>query len=81
MTTLRAMAEEIGLEYRERVDWANALERAILMGHVKRNPADVHLMRSRHPTALAAVAAFEALLRWRDRLPAEFLAEIERDPT
>ena len=40
MTTLRQMIDEIGLQYRERVDWANQLERAILMGHVKRNPTD-----------------------------------------
>ncbi len=79
MTGIRQMADEIGLDTRERIDWANNLERAILMAHVKRPASDVALMRSRHPAALAAVRALKILEAWRDRLPAEFVAEIERD--
>jgi hypothetical protein len=79
--TIKELADELGLQYRERVDWANNLERSILMGHVKRNPLDVALMRSRHPAALAAWRALQAIERWRDRLPEELIAELERDPT
>lgn len=81
MTTIREMRLEIGLDTRERIDWANTLERAILMGHVKRPASDVSLMRSRHPTALAAVRAFAVLEAWRDRLPEDFITEIEREET
>lgn len=77
MASLRKMIDEIGLEYRERVDWADNLERAIVSGHVKRPLADVVVMRSRHPVARAAVRALEALERWRARLPKELLEEIE----
>lgn len=78
---VREIAAELGLRYRETVDWANALERSILLGHVKRPASDVSIMRWRFPAFLAGVHAVEAIERWRDRLPAEFLAEIERDPT
>ena len=79
MTTLKQMIGEADLDLRERVQWANNLERAILVGHVKREPAEVRLMRMRHPGMAAVVRALEAIDRWRDRLPPEFIAELERD--
>ncbi len=81
MTTLKQMIGEAELDLRERVQWANNLERAILMGHVKREVAEVRLMRMRHPDMAAVVRALEAVDRWRDRLPPEFIADLERDPT
>ena len=73
------LVDEASLNATEREDHAANLERAILAGHNKRPIAEVTMMRSRHP-AMRGVARALALLRdWRDRLPREFIAEIEGD--
>ncbi len=73
------LADEARLVATEREQHAANLERAILAGHVKRPIAEVSAMRSRHPTMRAAARALRLMLAWRDRLPSEFIAEVERD--
>jgi hypothetical protein len=77
---LDELADEIALDTLEREQHAANLERAILAGHVKRDLADVRMMRSRHPRARAAARALKLIAAWRERLPAEFIAEVEREP-
>ena len=77
---LNDLADEIALDTLEREQHAANLERAILAGHVKRDLADVRMMRSRHPRARAAARALKLIAAWRDKLPAEFIAEVEREP-
>lgn len=74
---IEAMVDEAAQEAIERDQWAANLERAIAHGHVKRPIADVERMRSRHPAMRAVLRALKLLAAWRDRLPAEFIAEIE----
>jgi hypothetical protein len=54
---LSDLADEIALDTLEREQHAANLERAILAGHVKRDLADVRMMRLRHPRARAGRAA------------------------
>ena len=77
---LDQLVDEIALDTLEREQHAANLERAILAGHVKRDLADGRMMRSRHPRARAAARALKLLAAWRDKLPAEFIAEIEGEP-
>ena len=74
------MVEEATLEATEREQWAANLERSIALGHVKRPIADVERMRTRFPTMRAGVRALKLLAAWRGRLPAEFIAEVEKAP-
>ena len=78
---LHTMIGELELRYREAVDHANNLERAIDHQHVRRPISDVHMMRSRHPTFAAACRALRLIDEWRaaGALPAEFIAEVEAD--
>ncbi len=71
------LVDEAALICRERDDHAANLERAILAGHVKRPIADVAMMRSRHPAMRAVARALQLMSVWRDRLPQEFVAEVE----
>ncbi|MGD0564518.1 MAG: hypothetical protein ABSA66_15685 [Roseiarcus sp.] len=73
------LADEAQLISTEREQHAANLERAILAGHVKRPIADVGMMRSRHPAMRAVARALKLMLAWRERLPSEFIAEVERD--
>ena len=74
------MVDEAALLARECEDHAINLERAIGLGHVKRSIADVERMRGRHPAMRAGARALKLLAAWRDKLPAEFIAEVEREP-
>lgn len=76
---IRELADEAKLVSREREDHAANLERAIVLGHVKRPLADVSMMRSRHPALRAVARAMALMAIWRDRLPPEFIAEVESD--
>jgi hypothetical protein len=75
--TLAETHDEAALCAREREDHAANLERAILLGHVKRPIGEVAMMRSRHPAMRAVVRTLRLTLAWRDRLPPEFIAELE----
>ncbi|MGD0640273.1 MAG: hypothetical protein ABSC22_05950 [Roseiarcus sp.] len=74
------LADEAQLISREREDHAANLERAILAGHSKRPLAEVQGMRSRHAAMRAVARALRLTETWRDRLPEEFIAEIEGEP-
>jgi hypothetical protein len=74
------LIDEAALDAMEREQWAANLERSIAFGHVKRPLSDVTLMRSRFPAMRAIVRALKLIAAWRDKLPAEFVAEIERAP-
>jgi hypothetical protein len=74
------LIDEAALEAMEREQWAANLERSIAFGHVKRPLSDVTMMRSRFPAMRAIVRALKLLAVWRDKLPEEFIAEIERAP-
>lgn len=71
------LVDEATLIAREREDHAANLERAITLGHSKRPIADVGMMRSRHPAMRAVARALTLTLAWRERLPPEFIAEME----
>jgi hypothetical protein len=73
------IASEARLAAREREDWANNLQRAIGYGQVKRPLSDVALIRMRVPDAQAVGRALSLMEAWRERLPHEFIAEVERD--
>ena len=77
---LDAIVDEAALLMRECEDHATNLERAIALGHVKRPIADVERMRARHPALRAVARALKLLAARRDKLPAEFVAEVEREP-
>ncbi|MGO9430592.1 hypothetical protein [Rhodoblastus sp.] len=77
---LRAIYDELALRFRETADQADALERAIERKHVRRPMTDVSAMRFRFPEFLAAIRAIETTIVWRDRLPRQFIAELEEDP-
>lgn len=70
---IAAIVDEAALLTRECEDHATNLERAIALGHVER-------MRARHPALRAVARAVKSLAAWRDKLPAEFIAEVEREP-
>jgi len=77
---IEAMVDEARLAASEREDHAANLERAIALGHVKRQPSDVSMLRMRFPTMRAAVRALQLIAAWRAHLPAEFVAEVEKAP-
>ena len=77
---LAHISEGLSPRYRETCDHADNLERAISHGHVRRNMAEVELMRSRHPALAAGARAVLLIDLWRDRLPQEFIADVEADP-
>jgi hypothetical protein len=78
--TLAELIDEAALCAKEREDHATNLERAIGLGHVKRQPSDVAMMRRRFPAMRAGLRALELIAAWGGRLPAEFIAEVEREP-
>ncbi len=76
---LRDIIDHLGMQGRQVSEHADTLERAILMQHVKRNPFDVVAIRSKLPALRAAERALRIVEAWRDRLPPDFFAEVERD--
>jgi hypothetical protein len=76
---LERMIDEAALLVRECEDHATNLERAIAHGHVKRPIADVERMHGRHPAMRAGARALKLIAVWRERLPAEFIAEVESE--
>lgn len=77
--TLAQIADEAKLFYRERRDQVAQLETAIASGRSKRPASDLELRRGRLPAARAVARALALIAQRRDELPADLIAEIEKD--
>ena len=76
---LDQIADEAKLFYHERRDQLAQLETAIASGRSKRPASDLDMRRSRLPSARAVARALWLLRTRREELPADLLAQIERD--
>lgn len=73
------IADEASLFFSERRDQVRALEEAIRNGRSKRPVADLESRRGRLPAAKKIARALFLIAQRRDELPADLVAEIERD--
>lgn len=76
---LDQIADEASLFYSERRDQVRALEEAIRNGRSKRPLTDLESRRGRLPAANKIAHALFLIAQRRDELPADLVAEIERD--
>jgi hypothetical protein len=76
---LSQIADEAKLFYHERRGSLRQLEEAIASGRSKRPAADLEMRRSRLPAARRIAETLMALDDRKHLLPAELLAEIEKD--
>lgn len=76
---LDQIADEAKLFYAERRDNLRALEEAIRNGRSKRPVTDLESRRGRLPAAKSVARAMLLIAQRRDELPADLVADIERD--
>lgn len=73
------IADEASLFLSERRDQVRNLEEAIRSGRSKRPLTDLESRRSRLPAARKIARALFLIAQRRDELPADLVAEIEKD--
>lgn len=76
---LAQIADEAKLFHAERRDHLRLLEEAIRNGRSKRPASDLQARLGRLPAAKSIAHALAVIARRRDELPADLVAEIEKD--